>query len=83
MRRRQHGRRKSKDEPQGIVLSAGLTEDLTAQKTAAIGMELVHQPDIALAAVVHALVLGSLYYGRIRSKAASTFASMHRRCTAP
>jgi len=47
--------------PQGIVLSAKLTEDLTAQKTAAIGTELAQQPDMALAAVVHALTLGALY----------------------
>lgn len=51
----------SKDKPQGVVLSAKLTEELTAQKTAAIAAELASQPDVALAAVVHALALGALY----------------------
>jgi ParB family chromosome partitioning protein len=51
----------SNNKPQGVVLSAKLTEDLTAQKTAAIGAELARQPDVALAAVVHALALGALY----------------------
>lgn len=51
----------SSDKPQGIVLSAKLTEDLTAQKTAAIGAELSRQPDVAFVAVVHALTLGTLY----------------------
>jgi ParB family chromosome partitioning protein len=51
----------SDSKPQGVVLSAKLTEDLTAQKTAAIGAELARQPDVALAAVAHALTLGALY----------------------
>jgi ParB family chromosome partitioning protein len=51
----------SDGKPQGIVLSAKLTEDLTAQKTAAIGAELAKQPDVALAAIVHVLTLGTLY----------------------
>lgn len=38
-------------------LSAALTQELTAQKTAAIRAELAHNPNIALTAVVHALLL--------------------------
>lgn len=38
--------------------SAPLVETLTMHKTAAIAAELIQQPGIALAAVVHALVLG-------------------------
>ncbi|AYG64533.1 ParB/RepB/Spo0J family partition protein [Rhizobium jaguaris] len=40
-----------------FALSAALMQELTAQKTAAIRAELAHNPDIALAAVVHALLL--------------------------
>jgi ParB family chromosome partitioning protein len=40
-----------------------LVEDLTAQKSAAIGAELVGQPEIALAAVVHCLAIRSFYPG--------------------
>ncbi|MCW0001556.1 ParB/RepB/Spo0J family partition protein [Pararhizobium sp. YC-54] len=43
-----------------FTLSAALTQELTAQKTAAIRAELAHSPDIALAAVVHAM-LASLF----------------------
>ncbi|NTG38815.1 ParB/RepB/Spo0J family partition protein [Agrobacterium rhizogenes] len=39
-------------------LSATLVKELTAQKTAAIRAELAHNPDVALVAVVHALLLG-------------------------
>ncbi|MCJ9719885.1 ParB/RepB/Spo0J family partition protein [Agrobacterium sp. SHOUNA12C] len=39
-------------------LSATLVRELTAQKTAAIRAELAHNPDVALVAVVHALLLG-------------------------
>jgi ParB family chromosome partitioning protein len=53
--------RPSDSKPQGVILSAKLTEDLTAQKTAAIGAELARQPDVALAAIVHVLTLGTLY----------------------
>jgi len=42
-------------------LSPRLVEDLTAQRTAAIGAELMAQPGIALTAVVHALALRTLY----------------------
>ncbi|MCC6206448.1 MAG: ParB/RepB/Spo0J family partition protein [Hyphomicrobiales bacterium] len=44
-----------------VALSAKLVEDLTAQKTAAIAAELMHRPDTALAAVVHALALPVFY----------------------
>lgn len=42
-------------------LSAALVQELTAQKTAAIRAELAHNPDVALAAVVHAM-LASLFH---------------------
>jgi ParB family chromosome partitioning protein len=48
------------DEP-AIKLSARLIEDLTAQKSAAISAEFAKRPDIALAAVVHALALDVFY----------------------
>jgi ParB family chromosome partitioning protein len=38
--------------------SAGLMEDLTAQKSVAISAMLMDQPDVALAAVVYSMVLG-------------------------
>lgn len=44
-------------------LSPRLIEDLTAQKTAAIGAELLAKPGIALAAVVHSLALEVFYPG--------------------
>lgn len=44
-------------------LSPRLIEDLTAQQSAAIGAELLGRPDIALAAVVHALALDAFYLG--------------------
>ncbi|SCB49449.1 ParB/RepB/Spo0J family partition protein [Rhizobium multihospitium] len=40
-----------------FTLSAALTQELTAQKTAAIRAELAHNPDVALVAVVHAMLL--------------------------
>jgi len=43
------------------ALPASLVADLTAQKSAAMGAELIRQPDIALAAVVHALALRGMY----------------------
>lgn len=48
-------------------LSSRLVEDLTAQRSAAIGAELLAQPDVALAAVVHALALDVLYVGHAGS----------------
>lgn len=44
-------------------LSPRLVEDLTAQKTSAIGAELMGQPEIALAAIVHCLALDVFYPG--------------------
>ncbi|MBY3370042.1 ParB/RepB/Spo0J family partition protein [Rhizobium laguerreae] len=41
--------------------SAAFAQELTAQKTAAIRAELAHNPDVALAAVVHAM-LASLFH---------------------
>lgn len=43
------------------ALPASLVQELTAQRTAAIGIELTKRPDIALAAIVHALA-GQLFY---------------------
>jgi ParB family chromosome partitioning protein len=48
------------EEAQAPGLSAALVENLTAHKSAAIAAELSHRPDIALAAVVHALASGIL-----------------------
>jgi ParB family chromosome partitioning protein len=45
------------------ALPASLIEDLTAQRSAAIGAELIRQPEIALAAMVHAMTLQALYHG--------------------
>ena len=49
--------------PKGAKLthSAPLIEDLTAQKTAALRVELANNPDIALVAVVHAMLLRVAY----------------------
>jgi len=44
-------------------LSPKLVEDLTAQKSAAIAAELMGKPDIALAAVVHALAVEVFHMG--------------------
>lgn len=51
------------DAPKGAKLthSATLIEDLTAQKTAALRVELANNPDIALVAVVHAMLLRVAY----------------------
>lgn len=48
-------------------LSPRLVEDLTAQRSAAIGAELLAQPDVALASVVHALALDVFYVGHTAS----------------
>jgi ParB family chromosome partitioning protein len=45
------------------ALPASLIEDLTAQRSAAIGAELIRQPDIALSAMVHAMTLQAFYDG--------------------
>jgi ParB family chromosome partitioning protein len=44
-------------------ISPRLVQDLTAQKSAAIGAELMSRPDVALAAVVHCLTLRVWYSG--------------------
>jgi ParB family chromosome partitioning protein len=44
------------------ALSASLVEDLTAQRTAALRIELARSPDVALAAVVHALAASAFYH---------------------
>ncbi|MBZ0149522.1 MAG: hypothetical protein K8F62_18565, partial [Pseudorhodoplanes sp.] len=55
-------KRKREDTPSNPSdLPANLVADLTAQKSAAMGAELIRQPDIALAAVVHALTLRAMY----------------------
>lgn len=54
----------SDEEPSPDVgISAKLVEDLTAQKTAAIAACLIDNPDVALAAVVHKLVLDAFHLG--------------------
>ena len=49
--------------PRSDGLSPRLVEDLTAQHSAAVSAELMGRPDIALAAVVHALALDAFYLG--------------------
>jgi ParB family chromosome partitioning protein len=44
-------------------LPASIVEDLTAQRTAALRIELVRNPTVALAATVHTLALSHLYVG--------------------
>lgn len=46
-----------------VSLSPRLVEDLTSQKSAAIGAALMVQPEIALVAVVHCLALDAFYLG--------------------
>ena len=53
-------RSETQPEP-SFSLSAAFAQELTAQKTAAIRAELAHNPDVALAAVVHAM-LASLFH---------------------
>ena len=57
------GGKAGEDEPKGtgLIHSAALIEDLTAQKTAALRVELANNPDIALVAVVHAMLLKVQY----------------------
>lgn len=51
--------------PIALTHSAVLLTALTAQKTAALRVELAANPDIALVAAVHALLLGIVYPGGI------------------
>ena len=46
------------------MMPATLIEDLTAQRSAALGAELIRQPDIALVAIVHALGSSVLFGSR-------------------
>ncbi|WP_320188455.1 ParB/RepB/Spo0J family partition protein (plasmid) [Agrobacterium rosae] len=55
----------AKDDTPKLTHPATLIEDLTAQKTAALRVELVHNPDVALAAVVHAMLLRVAYTGYV------------------
>jgi len=61
---------KAKDDTPKIAHPATLIEDLTAQKTAALRVELVHNPDVALAAVVHAMLLRVAYTGYVSEQSA-------------
>ncbi|RVG79119.1 ParB N-terminal domain-containing protein [Sinorhizobium meliloti] len=51
----------AKPKAPSISHSAALTEDLTAHKTAALRIELANNPDVALVAVVHAMLLSVAY----------------------
>lgn len=56
------------DETEATGLSAALTEELTAIRTAALRVELANRPDVALVAMVHALVSRVFYdyhHGRV------------------
>lgn len=61
---------KAKDNTPKLTHSAALIEDLTAQKTAALRVELVHNPDVALAAVVHAMLQRVAYGGYVSEQSA-------------
>ncbi|MGD9727744.1 MAG: ParB/RepB/Spo0J family partition protein [Hyphomicrobiaceae bacterium] len=60
-----------------MKLSDKLVEELTSEKTAAIARVLAGRPDIALAAVVHALLLDRFYPG------SSSHSCLDLRATAP
>jgi len=51
------------DEPDNAPLSDKLVAELTAQRTMGLRAALGERPDIALLAVIHALVLETFYYG--------------------
>lgn len=61
---------KTAKDPAG--LSAALVESLTAHKTAILAAELMHSPDIGLAAVVHALALRIFAFDQASRYAAQT-----------
>jgi ParB family chromosome partitioning protein len=48
-------------EPESSGLSAALTEDLTAQRSAALAIEVAKRSDVALVTLVHALALQHFY----------------------
>jgi ParB family transcriptional regulator, chromosome partitioning protein len=60
------------DDPAGgrPALSASLVEELTAHRSAAINASLLERPDVALAAVVHAMASQVFYSGHPREQAA-------------
>lgn len=60
----------AKDGTPKLTHPATLIEDLTAQKTAALRVELFHNPDVALAAVVHAMLLRIAYTGHVSEQSA-------------
>ncbi len=60
-------RPRSADSGEAGDLSAALIEDLTAQRTAALRAVLAGNPDVALAAIVHAMAL-ALFYDHRNSK---------------
>ena len=65
----------------GSGLSSSLIESLTAERSAALAASLKDNPRIALAAVVHAFVLGCFYQGCSRNTALQITASavsLHR-----
>lgn len=51
----------AKPKVRAVSHSAALIEDLTAHKTAALRVELANNPDVALVAVVHAMLLSVAY----------------------
>ncbi|WP_312406578.1 ParB/RepB/Spo0J family partition protein [Rhizobium sp.] len=58
------------DDSPKLKHSAALIEDLTAQKTAALRVELANNPDIALVAVVHSMLLRVAYDGYVANQTA-------------
>lgn len=58
-----NGQTATAEESETDGLSAALIEDLTAQRTAALRVELAKSPMVALAATVHALGLHAFYSG--------------------
>lgn len=65
-----------------LTHSATLIEDLTAQKTAALRVELAGNSDIALVAVVHAMLLSTIYrgpYGGAGAQSALQISLTHER----
>jgi ParB family chromosome partitioning protein len=67
------------EEPQATALSASLVEDLTAQKSAALGAALAQRPEIALAATVHALASSVVLNGSKDDRALQLAASPQTR----
>jgi ParB family chromosome partitioning protein len=73
---------KAKDDIPKLIHPATLIEDLTAQKTAALRVELVHNPDVALAAVVHAMLLRVAYTGYVSEQSALQLSLTYERVEA-